>query len=46
VTNTHSSDEDEVKERPTVPRGVLDGIEDILAGRTANGDGLDTALGL
>jgi hypothetical protein len=46
VTNTHSPDEDGVKARPTVPRGVLDGIEDILVGRTADGDDLDTALGL
>ncbi len=45
VTNTHSPDEDEIKARPTVLRGVLDGIEDILVGRTADGD-LDTALGL
>jgi hypothetical protein len=42
----HSPDEDEVKARATVPRGALDAIENILVGRTADGDDLDTAFGL
>lgn len=30
----------------SVPVGVLEGIEDVEAGRTADGDDLDEALGL
>lgn len=37
-------DEDESDEEPMVPAGVLEGIEDIAEGRTADGDDLDEAL--
>lgn len=33
-------------EESTVPIGVVEGIEDIAVGRTAEGDDLDAALGL
>ena len=32
------------EEEPTVPAGVLEGIEDITAGRTADGEDIDDAL--
>jgi len=41
---TPRSDEDESDGEPLVPAGVLDGIEDIAEGRTADGDDLDEAL--
>lgn len=40
------SDDDESEEEPMVPPGVLEGIEDIVEGRTADGDELDDALDL
>ena len=46
MASTPRSDEDEAEEEPTVPAGVLEGIEDIAEGRTADGDDLDEALDL
>ena len=43
---TPRSDEEEAEEEPTVPAGVLEGIEDIAEGRTADGDDLNEALDL
>jgi hypothetical protein len=44
MTWTPRSDEDESDEEPMVPAGVLEGIEDVAEGRTADGDDLDEAL--
>jgi hypothetical protein len=44
MTSTSRSDEDESDEESMVPAGVLEGIEDIAEGRTADGDDLDEAL--
>jgi hypothetical protein len=44
MPSTSHSDEDESHEEPMVPAGVLEGIEDIAEGRTADGDDLDEAL--
>jgi hypothetical protein len=41
---TPRSDEDESDGEPLVPAGVLEVIEDIAGGRTADGDNLDEAL--
>jgi|GEM_PF-3596342 len=46
MASTSRSDENETEEDPTVPAGVLEGIEDIAEGRTADGDDLDEALDL
>ncbi|MCU4799808.1 hypothetical protein OB920_05445 [Halobacteria archaeon HArc-gm2] len=46
MASTSRSDENESEEDPTVPAGVLEGIEDIAEGRTADGDDLDEALDL
>ncbi|ACV11865.1 hypothetical protein Huta_1692 [Halorhabdus utahensis DSM 12940] len=46
MASTPRSDEDESEEEPTVPADVLEGIEDIAEGRTADGDDLDEALDL
>ena len=46
MASTPRSDEDEAEEEPTVPAGVLEGIEDIAESRTADGDDLDEALDL
>lgn len=46
MASTPRSDEDETEEKPMVPVEVLEGIEDIAEGRTADGDDLDEALGL
>ena len=46
MASTPRSDEDEAEEEPTVPAGVLEGIEDIAEGRTTDGDDLDEALDL
>jgi hypothetical protein len=44
MASTPRSDEDESDEEPMVPVGVLNGIEDIAEGRTADGDDFDEAL--
>ena len=44
MASTPHSDEDESDEEPMVPAGVLEGIEDIAEGRTADWDDLDEAL--
>lgn len=46
MASTPESDEDEPDEEPTVPAGVIEGIEDVADGRTADGDDLDEALDL
>lgn len=47
MASTSRSDEDESEEEePTVPSDVLDGIEDVAEGRTADGEDLDEALDL
>jgi hypothetical protein len=46
VASTHHSDDEESDEESTVPEDVLEGIEDIANGRTADGKDLDEALGL
>lgn len=46
MASTPRSDEDEAEEEPTVPAGVLEGIEDIAEGRTADEDDLNEALDL
>lgn len=40
------SEEEDTDEEPSVPAGVIDGIDDVEAGRTADGDDLDDALDL
>jgi hypothetical protein len=44
MASTPRSDADASDEEPMVPAGVLEGIEDIAEGRTADGDDLDEAL--
>jgi hypothetical protein len=46
MASTPRSDENESEEEPAVPGGVLEGIEDIAEGQTADGDDLDEALDL
>jgi len=46
MTPTPPSDEDESEKETTVPAEVIEGIEDIIAGRTADGSDLDDALDL
>jgi hypothetical protein len=44
MASTPRSDEDESDEEPMVSAGVLEGIEDVAEGRTADGDDLNEAL--
>ena len=44
MASTPRSDEEESDEEPIVLAGVVEGIEDIAEGRTADGDDLDEAL--
>jgi len=46
VPSNNPSDGRESIDAPTAPAGVLEGIEDVLDGRTADGKDLDEALGL
>jgi hypothetical protein len=46
MASTPRSDENKSEEEPAVPAGVLEGIEDIAEGQTADGDDLDEALDL
>jgi len=46
VSPNNPSRESESDDTPTVPAGVLEGIEDVLEGRTADGRELDEALDL
>lgn len=40
------SEEEDTDEEPSVPADVIDGIDDVEAGRTADDDDLDEALDL
>ncbi|MFC3959300.1 hypothetical protein [Halovivax cerinus] len=44
MVSTHRADSEDESEDPAVPEGVIDGIEDIATGRTADADDLDSAL--
>lgn len=46
MASTPHPDNDGTEEEPTVPAGVLEGIEDIEEGKTADGTDLDEALDL
>jgi hypothetical protein len=46
ASSPRSEEEENTDEEPTVPAGVIEGIEDIEEGRTADGDDLDEALDL
>jgi hypothetical protein len=46
VPSNNPSDGRESDEAPTVLAGVLEGIEDVIEGRTADEEDLDEALGL
>lgn len=46
MASTPRSEEEDTDEDPEVPAGVIEGIEDVGAGRTADGDDLDEALDL
>ena len=44
MASTPHFDEDESDDEPMVPAGVLEGIEDLAEGRTADGNELDELL--
>lgn len=46
MASTPRSEAEDTDEEPEVPAGVIEGIEDIGAGRTADGDDLDETLGI
>lgn len=46
ASSPRSDDDDSEENESTVPAGVLEGIEDVAEGRTADGDDLDEALDL
>ena len=46
MASTSRSEEEDTDEDPEIPAGVIEGIEDVGAGRTADGDDLDEALDL
>jgi hypothetical protein len=46
MASSPRSEEEDTDEEPTVPADVLEGIEDIEEGRTADSDDLDEALDL
>lgn len=46
MASSPRAEEEETEDEPSVPAGVIEGIEDIAAGRTADGDDLDDALDL
>lgn len=44
MASTSRSEEEDDGEEPEVPPEVIEGIEDVAEGRTADGDDLDEAL--
>lgn len=46
MAGSTQSEEADTDEEPSVPAGVIDGTDDIEAGRTPDGDDLDDALDL
>ena len=46
MASTPDADREDDQEDPEIPAGVVDGIDDIAEGRTADEDDLDEALNL
>jgi hypothetical protein len=46
MASSPRSEEEDTDEEPTVPAGVIEGIEDLEEGRTADDDDLDDAVDL
>lgn len=46
MASSQNTDRKDEQEDPEVPAGVIDGINDIAEGRTADEDDLDAALDL